>query len=969
MARGTSTIGAMPSDRQLDDAIRLLAERGDHIGVIRIVETWAEAGSPTHTARLAAGNAFYALRQMDRATTRAREILDDDPHDTEALVLLARIYLERGWPQRARAPLTTLREIGEDDVAELWARAHQEPIRPETNARAVEREGTPQQQLLLAEQFLATGSLLRATGILERLRRTNPSHPRVKELLWGLAGEYAAHDMPLSALLRQLVPILPIRLQEHGEEPEHTEFTESLKEADRFLEEENPAPADAGAFPTLFKYAPPGELLPADDPVESTQSSKIASLEEMGAGAGTGEVTDLGLLANAPPSGGDTQIMLVLRPGQAEKPQKHRRRESADSLRQTLNLREYQAQMGMSAPLPDADTAEVATVDTPPEEDLLEDEDENVVMMTRPEAAAVPDQESSVELERPIEVIEKHPVPPPPPSTPPPEAAPIFEPELPAPPAAGLSPLLVGAFAVFALLLLVLAALLFVGGLDSRTGDATSVREELVHSLARQDYATLLREEGRIEQQRAATPSPALTAALAETRLALWSDYNGDPGRLQFVSGTLADPAGLDAHRLAFLRAGESLAREDTSGARASLGVETPQDDEERLLVARLWARSDDVSRALEYFARMSDPDAPRYRLAMAEVLADAGRVDEAHAAVQKVLAADKDHTAASLAMLELERGEPATRVASADIFLTRFRGQDLAPRFEGRVNVIRARAYAAMGLVGKARDAADAGLARDGTNPELLYVVAVDEAAHQRNLAAIDELDTVIAARPGDAPAQTARVLLLLDLDRVEEAARAVQSMVDNQVLPDLTGTLDALVDVAGRQVNADPPLSPVALATPLGRYTQALSLARGRDPGASDAAREAQAAVLASGDPFLMRLAPRLLALAATTAPAETAPAAIPAAEAAAGDDPVAHVLLGRHFESLGRRAAAAQHFDRATDIGPQTGVAWYERGRFYKAAPDGKARSDEAWTTYLALAPTGPRADRVRAAFQRP
>ena len=930
--------------------------------MIRLVEAWSQAGTPSRAGRLAAGRAFYALRQMDRATTRVREILDADPRDTDALRLLGQIYLDRGWPQRARAPLQTLREMGEEPTDAQWRRVQEEPIRPETNARAIEREGTPQQQLLLAEQFLATGSLLRATGILERLRRVNPGHPRVQELLWGLAGDFSSGGLSLAALLRQLVPMLPIRLQEHTDEPEHTEFTESLKEADRFLEEENPHPLEAGAFPTLFKHGAPGELLSNDDAVESTQSSRIASAEEMG-GVGLGENTDLGLLANAPVTGGDTQIMLVLRPGEVAKEHTHRRRGSPDPIRQTLNLREYQTAMGMSASVPHAESADLQN-DTA-DEDLLEDEDENVVMMTRAQPAPAPEQESPVELERPIEVIEKHGTPP---EAPPPvdHAVPDIdlhdiEPERRAP---SLSPVIAGGFALFAVALLLLAALLFIGGFGERNS-GTTVRADLVTAMARQDYDALLQLEGRMEQQRASKPNPDLSAALAEIRLTLWSDYNGDPARLQFVTRTLATPAGIDRHRLVFLRASEALAREDLVGARASIGTEPAGDDEERLLVARLWARSDDVSRALENFARMTNPEAPRYRLAMAAILASAGRLDEARAAVQKVITADREHTAANLALIELERGKPATRVASADIFLSRFRDKNLPPRFEGRVNVVRARAYAAMGLVGKAREAADAGLARDGTNPELLYVVAVDQASHQRNVAAISELDTVIAARPGDGAAQTARVLLLLDLDRVDEASAAVKAMVDAQILPDLTGTLNALISVGGRQETAEPPLNAVALSTPLGRYAQAFALARQRDPTTPMAANEAHDAVVDSGDPFLIRLAPRLRALAATTTPPEGAAAAIAIAEAEAGEDPVAHLLLGRYFESIGRRVAAAQHFDRATDLGPQVGLAWYERGRFYKGAPDGRARSDDAWHTYLALAPTGPRADRVRAA----
>ena len=75
----------------------------------------------------------------------------------------------------------------------------------------------------------------------------------------------------------------------------------------------------------------------------------------------------------------------------------------------------------------------------------------------------------------------------------------------------------------------------------------------------------------------------------------------------------------------------------------------------------------------------------------------------------------------------------------------------------------------------------------------------------------------------------------------------------------------------------------------------------------------------------------------------------------------DPVVQVLLGRFYERMGRGSAAAQHFDRATEVGPENGFALHESGLFYYAPP--YTRSRTAWERYLALAPSGARADRVR------
>jgi hypothetical protein len=58
----------------------------------------------------------------------------------------------------------------------------------------------------------------------------------------------------------------------------------------------------------------------------------------------------------------------------------------------------------------------------------------------------------------------------------------------------------------------------------------------------------------------------------------------------------------------------------------------------------------------------------------------------------------------------------------------------------------------------------------------------------------------------------------------------------------------------------------------------------------------------------------------------------------------------------------ARAAVHFDRAAELGPELGLAWYEKGRFYMDAGDNFLRTGAAWRNYLSLAPTGPRATRA-------
>ena len=101
--------------------------------------------------------------------------------------------------------------------------------------------------------------------------------------------------------------------------------------------------------------------------------------------------------------------------------------------------------------------------------------------------------------------------------------------------------------------------------------------------------------------------------------------------------------------------------------------------------------------------------------------------------------------------------------------------------------------------------------------------------------------------------------------------------------------------------------------------------------------------------------------MALGAMTAMEGGLPAAAEAARRGAADA-ATHTQLALFYEAIGRRAMAAQHFDRAVVVGPEYARGWYEKGRFYEDADDGQARSREAWTRYLGLSPSGPRAERV-------
>ena len=69
-----------------------------------------------------------------------------------------------------------------------------------------------------------------------------------------------------------------------------------------------------------------------------------------------------------------------------------------------------------------------------------------------------------------------------------------------------------------------------------------------------------------------------------------------------------------------------------------------------------------------------------------------------------------------------------------------------------------------------------------------------------------------------------------------------------------------------------------------------------------------------------------------------------------------------IARHILLTGSEAYRSA-FEQILRHGPEMGLAWYEKGRFYLDARDGFSRSGAAWRNFLALAPSGPRAARAK------
>ena len=348
-----------------------LERRGDLRNLIGFVERWTEVGEPTEPARLAEARAFVSLCLMDRAWIRLKELTENGGGRPEAHLLTARMFIERGWPARAKKPLDLALKDGDEKL-----RRDAEPLRlrlqePPPVLPDEEPEGPPELLLTLAERWLSSGSFLKAQRVLEKLHRRTPENDRVGDLLWALQG-----DFRLSGTLAELAARLGpdgAQLADLSDDPEHTESVtrEGLDES--ATEEEH-----GEAFPSLFRADTP-PLVPRDESTdEVTQASALVSLDmlRMAAGPGNDDVhADVG---------GDTQIVRVLHSGrEAATGPMHKPMEETDGV---FDLAKFRAEMGMTSTGGDFDTGPEA-------------EDDDRIVVTRTERASEPDEPSNSGVE------------------------------------------------------------------------------------------------------------------------------------------------------------------------------------------------------------------------------------------------------------------------------------------------------------------------------------------------------------------------------------------------------------------------------------------------------------------------------------------------------------------------------------------------------------------------------------------
>jgi len=1017
----------------LERVVHQLEARGDRRALIRIVERWIASGTPPREVRLAEARAFLDLRLMDRAWLRLKELTDQDASDLEASVLTARMFIERGWPVRARRLLQQAleREPARKDLHALLVSAHQPPLQPPANGREVERQGSFEDQLALAERFLAAGSQLRAKSILERLRRNKGAvAARADELLWGMSGDFGGGPADPLLLARQLLPTEQLDAPDAPMDLEPVESVmDDVTSTGSHLPRVDGEHGEGESFPSLFRALPEGlDLNDFNDDSDVTSITKMAKPGDLSR-MDTAEVTDPGRVGDDEDDGddGDTQVMMVIPQSRSFREQiELEKAEAAGG--ETRNLRDAGGgAVQFDAPVGEVelDDSEMEFDDDFPlgrlhdgdmdEDDLLEDEDEDLIVMTRKEpgfdTSLPPDvgiKPSDIEISQiPMEVVEVNPPPrnpeapePPPPTTP--MSRYLEEPD----PRSFRSP----AQRLFPLVAMVALALLAINLLMQRGAEvirAAAIYSEVTDALSRASYRGLQESEVRLEQfQDEEERLASHLAGLALVKLMLWSDYTGGPARLQAADDLIAQADALDNddELLLLTRGWRAYLIGDEEQAERLLMALAPDDPEVLLLSAVVAAQVGRGEEALADIARAVElaPDKPRYLLGQAKICLNLNDAACARAAAAKAKALVPDEPAVAVVALEVDTSAYVLGTASvaaaaraqaasmrlvpdevsaevaleADAAARRSReslgaveafiagmDQSVPPRVAGRAHFLHYSLLRAARDDEAADEAMELAVAADPSNPSYLYHHTVDFLVKGQVRSALKDAETCVANQPNEWRYQAALVWTLLAMDRVEEVRAHLEGMPEEMQSHLRSAVLSAALSLAD-----DDPAGALALlnAPALENDPEAIylrSLARGEQgEDSSGALLEVARELAVSSEPLLQILAPRARAAAMLYGdPAR--PFLLETSKAlSASTDPIVHTTLGAVWEKRGDRRRAATAFDRAADLGEEPALAHYLRGQFY-INPRDDSETIKAWRTYLDQDPSGPRAERAR------
>ncbi|MBW2253351.1 MAG: hypothetical protein JRI25_01985 [Deltaproteobacteria bacterium] len=357
--------------------------------LIGFMEAWTAVGEPTPRARISQARVFVDLCMLDRAWIRLKEITESDPYNLDALKLTAKMFIRRGWPNRARKVLEQTLAIAPDDPAlqQLWDDAAEAPREPDPSLEEAE---SIEILLPLAESYLATGAMLKGRALLERLKRDFPSKQRVDDLLWVLAGDFSLGDRSLADLADTFGPDLSL-LADLAEDAEHTESV-TKEEILGALGE----PRDAASFPSLFRKSERTQDTVTTTADEVTRTTSLADLEELRQSVAAARKA-AGIVSGEE----DTQIRRIIRRDNAidvtdAGEEVHLAQTVPDDV--DFDLERYRRDMGMREEHP-APALPASDLDDAPEE-----EDDDLIILTKRER-----EDESVQTLEPDPTSEEHP--------------------------------------------------------------------------------------------------------------------------------------------------------------------------------------------------------------------------------------------------------------------------------------------------------------------------------------------------------------------------------------------------------------------------------------------------------------------------------------------------------------------------------------------------------------------------------
>lgn len=230
------------------------------------MERWSQVGTPTRKARYAQVEALLDLKMLDRAWTRLKAIPAEHDDPLERARLTARMFLTRGWHERALEAVDDALDVYPQD-AELrslrtraQAPAPPTPKPPPADAPFAER-------LAAAEDLLVAGAYLKARRLLEALDRQEPANVRVSDLLWALEGDHDLQGTSLAAVVRHAGSDFDDDVIAFDEGPP----------TDASVDLPSLAADDAAPFPPLFQGAQIDDDVLLGD-AEDTQTMALASL-------------------------------------------------------------------------------------------------------------------------------------------------------------------------------------------------------------------------------------------------------------------------------------------------------------------------------------------------------------------------------------------------------------------------------------------------------------------------------------------------------------------------------------------------------------------------------------------------------------------------------------------------------------------------------------------------------------------